>query len=252
MTGTEKGYIMNKLLVVGVFVALFACVSVNAATIDIRWPCLFHLSIKFYEGGKSKTFDCYGIASTDKGVQHFTHLIASDRETAAVLNCKDKCQAAGNMTGTCTSFLNDDSLAAAAAFVDSYTGLTLSFEARATPTSANCPNGDKGCKKYTSERSSREFIIVDSMGRLVKRSLSADTYYTYTWLDGVPSMDMFSESCLTEQWDKANPNCPKVVHINYGCAFHGKESSSYGGEGIEFYGMMKDIIWWHMIMKKRE
>jgi len=233
---------MNKLFVIGVLVALCVSVSVDADLIDIRVPCVFHVSIKEESQGEELNLDCFGIAELDEEkVQHFTHLsISAEDGTGAIMSCTEgECNARGNLSGSCTSMMRDGTLEAADQFVAENFGFILSFDAEVFYDTVKCPNGDSGCKKFTNDESGN-YIVLDSMSRLVKRSVSSDDVFTFTWFDDAPTMDMFSHPCTEEEWPEPDPHCLNIVHINYGCAFHGKMCTDVSEECYDFYGMMKD------------
>jgi len=116
-----------------------------------------------------------------------------------------------NMSGDC-KIREDVSVADLYEFYDS------SFDYYGDSVTVDCPDGTKNCTKYCSVI---RCLVLDSNSRLVQ-DIKFDTQeeLTYTYLEDLPTVDMFSMECEGVKYTAVDVCTKKAATINWDCAFH--------------------------------
>jgi len=179
------------------YTAVDVCTK-KAATIN--WDCAFHINVT--NNVTSDYYDEYRMMSKKKAAYAHTYYHTEDKYyyDLAIFSLNENISIITlltNWTGKCEkSYASGSNEIYDSEFVYFY-----------DPKSVDCPDGSTGCTQYCSLI---KCVIVDSNNRLLKRiNTQKSTAYFYTYLDDVPSVDMFSMKCSGTQYNATDYCTPK-------------------------------------------
>jgi len=113
-----------------------------------------------------------------------------------------------NKTGECQIYENEEL----------YETFDSTFQYYFIPEDVDCPDGATGCKKYCGVL---KCLILDAQNRTVQDiNMETGEALTYTYLEDVPSVDIFSMECAGTQYKAIDVCANKSVHFDWGCALH--------------------------------